>query len=1216
MTEEKPIYRINRKLRQIGWSLRLIAFGEAALAFLITVALAAAVLLALGKLLYLPPVAREVLLLIAGAALSLSFALYLARPLVRGFDRKKAAIAIEERYPDLKGQLLSAWELQNERESGNYSTALIDALTGQVSERIDRVEPKTIRDTKKLRKSLLVLCVAVVGLALLLAVDLDSSLGALRLYTEGGGAYSGFEISVSPGDARVPYGSDQVVTAVLSSRLPGGSLLPGGAIIRYRLRSDREGWREDKMKPTPEGAYSYEFRKLHQTLGYYISLRQVRSRVFTIDVLEGFSISSMELKLKPPAYTGLDEETQRSGDIKALPGTEVRLNIWPNREVRSGEIVFGDGRSSPLEIGSDNRPIGKFIVSKDSTYHIAMVDVDGYANEPAEYRIVALPDNPPSVRLTSPDGDLTVSEGDTVSLQIESQDDYGLARMELRYQIGDRAEAARVLKNYQPYRRSVSEALAWDLKALSLSPGDTVFYYITVWDADTVNGPKSARTGVYQLTIPTIRESISHLQGDQEGQLQALGEIARLQKENKDETGAMLNKLKNMREGEELDWTERKKLEQILERQENIKEEALKLAEAIRETLESIESEELRRSEEREGLSSQLEEEETRNRLESERESDEVAKRPEGELKHPPSERPKDGLDRANETPEEEMRFPLGEMPQEDPDDPEEGQDRNEQDPMSSPQVAEKMEKVREMLERLSTKEMQEAIRRLMQANQGKNLSQLKNQLEMSKMSQEEFLQAMEQLMKLLEKAYEEQKMMDLANFARKMLEEEKAIRLTTRFFNGYDDLSPEQEQELSRLADRQEQLAEEDMKQFRENMGKMKDPDVKAALDELAKQMDRDRMQGNMMDAGKDLRERKLSRALSRERKAEEDLSRLTDALQQMYNDMVESDLDQILAMVEKTIRRALYLSRTEEELLLRLRDLSTLPQGGGGREGQAEIGEIAERELSLRPQLGLLRNEIANLVQGTPQVGMELLGRVSGAMDNLDKAVEDLKGRRPGPAAVKAKDIVYNLNQLVARLLKSQENLSQQQMVINLNQAMERLGQLAQMQQGINQETGRMTEGGRRKELTGEARERLRRLSEQQREVRQGLEELERELKGDGNRLLGDLNSLAREMKKVEEELGAGSPSADLIERQIKIFTRLLNLQKSLHRRDFEEKRQAEVAKDYPAENVGPTPDKGSPLTELRRELIKTLESGKFPPGYEKLLERYFRALSEYSY
>ena len=1242
MNVENPIYRINRRLHKLGRSLKLVALGEGMVAFLITLTLVALVLLATGKLFYLPSEARITLLLLAAVALAISLALHVAPPLLRRISERKTAAIVEKVYPNLAGELLSSWELQKERGEGNYSAQLIDALTDEVSEHIDQVESKAIRDSRNLRRASLVLGAALIGLVVLFVVDLDSSLGALRVYAEGGGD-SDFEISVSPGDARTPYGSDQAVSAVLSPQPRGRDLLPGKALIHYRFPSDVGDWHEDRMASASEGLYRYEFKKLQNTLEYYVSWREVRSKIFTIEVLEELIVSSMELKLTPPSYTGLDEVVQRNGDIKALLGTEVELRIWPNREVKNGKILFEDGTFFPLETRSEEDFVGRFVVSLDSTYRIELVDRDGYANEPAEYRIVVTPDNAPSVRLLSPDGDLTVSAADKVKLQVEAEDDYGLAKMELNYQVQDKTEVTLLIKNYMPHRRSVSETTDWDLGTLDLSPGDIVSYYIVVWDGDTVSGPKSARTRVYQLTIPTIRESLSAVQDDQEKQLQALGEIARSQQENRDETGEILNKLKSMRVGEELDWTESKKLESILERQESIREDALKLADAIRETLQNIEQEELRRAQEEENASLPPLER-TEDSLEPDQEAEQLARRPEGELNQPevaPSEDQvsqaqdqelnndsgetnQDNSTQNQQTDQENPRLPLSsESPQENgdnaQDNPQDNQNRGEETPMSSPQIAEKMAEVQEMLERLSTREMQETIRRLLEANQENNLNQLRNQLEISEMSQEEFLQAMEQLLSLLERAYEEQKMLDLANFARRMLEEERSIRLTTRFFSGYDDLTSEQEEELSRLADRQERLATEDLNQLQKDMGEMKDPQLREALDKIAKWMEEQELGENMEGASKNLREGNLDNALSQERQAEDDLARLADALGQIYDDMTRNELDRLLAMIERTIRRSLYLSLTQENIF---NDLSTIPRGRGGRERQLEMGELAERELELKPQLGFLRQEITNLVQGTPQVGMELLGRVSGATENLEGIVDDLEKNRSGSAEVKAKDVIYNLNQLIAKLLESQENLNQQQRSINLNQAMQRLGQLAQRQQGINQETGELTgelnEGGRRRELTQEGRERLRRLAQQQREVREGLEELARELGEDGARLLGDLKSLAQQMKKAEEELGAGSPSPDLTERQIEIYTRLLNMQKSLHRRDFEEKRQADAGEDYATQEVNPVSEevRGSPLTELREDLLRTLEEGKFLPGYESLLESYFRALSEYSY
>ena len=61
--------------------------------------------------------------------------------------------------------------------------------------------------------------------------------------------------------------------------------------------------------------------------------------------------------------------------------------------------------------------------------------------------------------------------------------------------------------------------------------------------------------------------------------------------------------------------------------------------------------------------------------------------------------------------------------------------------------------------------------------------------------------------------------------------------------------------------------------------------------------------------------------------------------------------------------------------------------------------------------------------------------------------------------------------------------------------------------------------------------------------------MEELEREF-GGSRQILGRLNDIADEMKKIEESLEAGQSGADISERQLKVYSRMLEASRSLQR------------------------------------------------------------------
>ena len=90
----------------------------------------------------------------------------------------------------------------------------------------------------------------------------------------------------------------------------------------------------------------------------------------------------------------------------------------------------------------------------------------------------------------------------------------------------------------------------------------------------------------------------------------------------------------------------------------------------------------------------------------------------------------------------------------------------------------------------------------------------------------------------------------------------------------------------------------------------------------------------------------------------------------------------------------------------------------------------------------------------------------------------------------------------------------------------------------------------------------------------------------------------------------MASGEVGQETIERQLKIYSRMLQASRSLQRRDFTEQRRAKTANDIfaapPALPNGLFDDRGDLEDRLRQYL-----SEDYPPQYEQQIKAYFKAL-----
>jgi hypothetical protein len=87
---------------------------------------------------------------------------------------------------------------------------------------------------------------------------------------------------------------------------------------------------------------------------------------------------------------------------------------------------------------------------------------------------------------------------------------------------------------------------------------------------------------------------------------------------------------------------------------------------------------------------------------------------------------------------------------------------------------------------------------------------------------------------------------------------------------------------------------------------------------------------------------------------------------------------------------------------------------------------------------------------------------------------------------------------------------------------------------------------------------------MAAQQAEMRRKIEELKKELNKDGKGTGNHLNELIKELEDQQKDLINKKWDTDLIRRQKEILTRLLESEKAMEERGFDEERESKSGKD----------------------------------------------------
>ncbi|MCH7548289.1 MAG: hypothetical protein IH969_01920, partial [Candidatus Krumholzibacteriota bacterium] len=170
-----------------------------------------------------------------------------------------------------------------------------------------------------------------------------------------------------------------------------------------------------------------------------------------------------------------------------------------------------------------------------------------------------------------------------------------------------------------------------------------------------------------------------------------------------------------------------------------------------------------------------------------------------------------------------------------------------------------------------------------------------------------------------------------------------------------------------------------------------------------------------------------------------------------------------------------------------------------------------------------------------------------------------------------------------------------------------------LIPQQQDILQQTRSMMEMQALNEAMRQQRQaQLDRLAGEQRSLQEIAREIQKTTK-DNRDVLGRLDRTIEDMEAVVEALRGGSLDENLVNKEQRILSRLLDAQRSIHTRDFEKKRESVTAEDIFSKSLGGS-SRESVSKSLREEIRRAMQL-KAPGEFEDLIKLYFRALAEES-
>ena len=407
-------------------------------------ALGALTLAVLADILFAPSPAGRIAIL-AAALVTVAFfvAGHVIQPLVRTITDRQLAIYLEERSPEFEGALIAAAEFGPDAAFKGRQAEIVDLILREAVQRVERFDLRKAIDLGRFRKHGLmavVLVGAYLAAGLLMPEAVGSRLARLaapwQLTPEEEAARQAaahkvqpIAFSLSRGDSEILRGSAFELEATLSRQSSDPVLL------HFRWLSERgtdSAWKVLSMKELEKlNAYQATLTDVNEDCEFFVSSGPYKSDPYRVAVYDPLVIKGFEIATRLPDYMKLPDrvETAETADVTAPVGSIVTMKILTNRPLRSGSLLWGQGKPSDgtVAVGQNTALAVSFPVQQTASFRYRVSDVNQQVVEsPVPATVTAVIDQPPAVKLIKPGPTVNGNPLSEIPFLAEASDDFGL----------------------------------------------------------------------------------------------------------------------------------------------------------------------------------------------------------------------------------------------------------------------------------------------------------------------------------------------------------------------------------------------------------------------------------------------------------------------------------------------------------------------------------------------------------------------------------------------------------------------------------------------------------------------------------------------------------------------------------------------------------------------------------------------------------------------
>ena len=480
-------------------------------------------------------------------------------------------------------------------------------------------------------------------------------------------------------------------------------------------------------------------------------------------------------------------------------------------------------------------------------------------------------------------------------------------------------------------------------------------------------------------------------------------------------------------------------------------------------------------------------------------------------------------------------------------------------------EILEKQDLIEKLLESLMDDELKKLLEELENLLKENNKQELKEKIDQVSQSAEDMKTQLDRSLELLKKLQLNEKIDDVEKELKELAKQQEALKKEIEDKKLSKEAASEKQDALNKKFNE----LKDDIKQMNELNKKLDSPmslkDTKAQEESITDEM---------KDAKESLEQGKDKKAGTNQKSAAEQMKDLAEQLDKDQQESNQKQNEEDMEALRNILESLITLSFNQETLIAKFKKISSTDPSYK-KHGRAQRSIVSDTEI--------VRDSLLALAKRQPKIASFVDNELNAIKDNLELAINSIDEHRKSDLEKHQQLTMTSYNNLALLLnealqqmqseMKSQQpgtgtcnkpgngkpkpgGLSSGDMKDMLKK------QLEQLKKGLSPGDGKEGEKPGSKPgmgMTGLGNKEIAKMAAEQTAIRQKLEQMRNELNKDGQGTGNKLSPLIKELEEQERALINNQPNPDLINRQKEILTRLLESEKAVMERGFEDKRES---------------------------------------------------------